>query len=176
MMPIRQTGAALFVSLIILLLVSIIGVSSLRSTVFQERMAFNSQLKNITFQGAESGIGAVLSAMESDGELLTAAYKGTELSPHVVCITYASGLVEGDCGDGQSIDSRGLLKVTTKSYFVDQKLLSNTDQSAFLDYEFATRGMGAAIQTTAFDSESVQQWKKVAPAQQFSDYKNLLGY
>jgi len=57
--PTRQYGGAtlLFV-LIMLLVVSIIGVSSVRSTLIQERMASNTNIRNVAFEAAEAALAA----------------------------------------------------------------------------------------------------------------------
>ncbi len=57
--PKQQQGVALAVSLIFLVLITIIGVTSIRSTTMNELMAANSQQKSTTFQIAESVIEGV---------------------------------------------------------------------------------------------------------------------
>lgn len=49
----RQTGAALIVSLIMLLLLTVVGISSVRMTSLQERMAGNLQFRTKAFERAE---------------------------------------------------------------------------------------------------------------------------
>lgn len=49
-----QRGAALIVSLIVLLVVTLLGLSSMESALMQERMASNSQNENLAFQASES--------------------------------------------------------------------------------------------------------------------------
>ena len=49
----RQKGAALIVSLVMLLLLTIVGVSSVRMTSMQERMAGNLQFRTTAFEWAE---------------------------------------------------------------------------------------------------------------------------
>jgi type IV pilus assembly protein PilX len=51
-----QRGAALVVSLIILLLMTIIGVSSMQTTTLEERMAGNLRDQNLAFQSAEAAL------------------------------------------------------------------------------------------------------------------------
>ena len=46
----RQSGAVLVISLIVLLIVTVLGVGSMETAVFQERMAANAQNKNVAFQ------------------------------------------------------------------------------------------------------------------------------
>ncbi len=57
--PNKQQGVALAVSLIFLVLITIIGVTSIRGTTMNELMAANSQQKSMTFQVAESVIEGV---------------------------------------------------------------------------------------------------------------------
>jgi len=57
--PHKQQGVALAVSLIFLVLITIIGVSSIRGTTMNELMAANNQQKSMTFQVAESVIEGV---------------------------------------------------------------------------------------------------------------------
>jgi len=49
-------GATLLFVLIMLLVVSIIGVAAARSTLMQERMASNTQIRNVVFEAAESAL------------------------------------------------------------------------------------------------------------------------
>ena len=58
--PGRQSGAVLFVSLVMLLLVSIIGVAGIRSVVMEKNMSTNNQYEMLVFQGAESAIEGIL--------------------------------------------------------------------------------------------------------------------
>ena len=57
----HQTGAVLMISLVILLILTLLGVSGMNTTVLQERMAGNVQEMNTAFQAAEAGL--------RDGEL-----------------------------------------------------------------------------------------------------------
>lgn len=50
----RQEGAVLVVTLMILLVVTLLTVSNMRSSVLQEKMAGNTNDRNVAFQAAES--------------------------------------------------------------------------------------------------------------------------
>ena len=54
--PKRQAGAVLIVSLVVLLIVTMIGVSSMRGSVLEEKMAGNVRDRNVAFQTAESAV------------------------------------------------------------------------------------------------------------------------
>ena len=52
----QQAGVALFMSLVMLLIITILGLSSVQTTTMQERMARNARDSNLAFQAAESAI------------------------------------------------------------------------------------------------------------------------
>ena len=54
----RRNGAVLIISLIILLLLTIIGMTAIQTTLLEEKMAGNLQEQNIAFQAAESALRA----------------------------------------------------------------------------------------------------------------------
>ncbi len=56
--PQSQSGAALIVALIFLLLMTMLGTSSMRTSTMQERMAGNMRDWNLGFQGAEASLRA----------------------------------------------------------------------------------------------------------------------
>lgn len=54
--PHKQQGVVLVVSLLILLVLTLLGISSLDGSIMEEKMATNSQMATTTFQKAESSI------------------------------------------------------------------------------------------------------------------------
>ena len=64
-MPGRQRGVVLAVSLIMLLVITLLGVTAMQSTLLQERMAGNVREVNMAFQAAEAAL--------RDGEKVLAA-------------------------------------------------------------------------------------------------------
>ena len=61
--PGKERGAVLIIGLIMMLLLTIIGLASIRGSDLQERMAGNMRDRNLAFQSAEAGLRA--------GELVT---------------------------------------------------------------------------------------------------------
>jgi len=61
----KQSGAVLIVSLIMLLLLTLIGVSSSQVTGLEEKMASNSRDQNLAFQAAETALRAGEAKIES---------------------------------------------------------------------------------------------------------------
>ncbi len=53
---VKQQGAVLVVSLILLLIMTLIGVSAMRTTILEEKMAGNYRDSNIAFQAAEAAL------------------------------------------------------------------------------------------------------------------------
>jgi type IV pilus assembly protein PilX len=52
----RQSGSALIVSLIFLLVMTVIGVAAMRNSIMQERMSGNARDWNLAFQAAEAAL------------------------------------------------------------------------------------------------------------------------
>ena len=54
--PRRQKGVALVVALVLLLVVTVLGLASMRGTVLQERMTANTYDRSLAFQAAEAAL------------------------------------------------------------------------------------------------------------------------
>lgn len=54
--PLQQRGAILVTSLLLLLVLTVLGITTLRMTTMQERMAGNTRDMGLAFQGAEAGL------------------------------------------------------------------------------------------------------------------------
>ena len=61
-----QRGMALLVSLVFLLLLTLIGISSMQNATLQEKMASSVTLRNQSFQGAEAALRVGESAVQLD--------------------------------------------------------------------------------------------------------------
>jgi type IV pilus assembly protein PilX len=61
----RQSGAVLITGLIILLVMTIIGVSSMQTVILEEKMAGNLRDRNVAFQAAEAGLQMGLTYLEA---------------------------------------------------------------------------------------------------------------
>ncbi len=67
-LPHQQKGAALAVGLFFLLILTIVGLTAVRMTTQQGRMAASYQFQNTTFQGAESAIRGVVAEIRDEIE------------------------------------------------------------------------------------------------------------
>ena len=73
----RQTGVALVISLILLVLVSILGLAGIRSTGMQQKMAANYRDAELSFQATESALRGAETTMLAQGNELLPSNDGT---------------------------------------------------------------------------------------------------
>lgn len=71
----RQGGAVLIVSLLVLLVMTIIGVTAMQTTTFEEMMAGNMRDRNLAFQAAETAMRDAETLIA--GAWTTAVFNGT---------------------------------------------------------------------------------------------------
>lgn len=164
-----QQGAALFVALIILLLVSMMGVSAMKGGLFHERMAFNAQAEEMTFQAAETAIGGVIQeARRPSSTLLSELTTSSALKTH--CVTGNNSLVVGGCA-GATLDQRAKLQAEAQSRFFRTRPLMGTDAVSLVDNQFYTIGKGTFLDSVdlPFKNSNRQEWSKKGPGDtQFS--------
>lgn len=73
--PRGEAGAALVMSLVILLILTIIGIAAMNTSSFEERMAGNVQESTLAFEAAESGVNQALTT--AGAFVLTSATSNT---------------------------------------------------------------------------------------------------
>jgi len=76
-----QRGMALLVSLVFLLLLSLIGISSMQNATLQEKMAGSLALRNQSFQRAEAALRVGESAVQRDNYSLAACSGNRQCLP-----------------------------------------------------------------------------------------------
>ena len=67
----HQRGAALIVSLIILVIMTMLGLAAIRGVTQQERMAGNSQSRSVSFQAAEKALRDIEQTIEAASPRIT---------------------------------------------------------------------------------------------------------
>ena len=110
----QQAGAALFMALIILLVVSIMGVAAMRTSSMASRIAMGTQLDAMVFEAAESAIVEsmifITEANASDDpevfELIVGLFNGESL---VWCYPSSGVRIARSCKDAEVMDARGAL-------------------------------------------------------------------
>jgi Tfp pilus assembly protein PilX len=118
----KQRGVALFVCLMILLILSLLGISALRMTMSQGMMAAGSLASNIATQAASSGINQAITDGENDlssrnvlptvaGQSVTRCLVAGQTTPGLTPEGLTIVTLSGACKDqtvGKSSDDRGV--------------------------------------------------------------------
>ncbi len=118
-----QRGAVLAVALILLLVITIVGLSTVQTTGLEEKMAANSQFKNMAFQASETAIEEALDDSQYLSNAYTSSVQSTSWPTKSVATSGASltvsseaqfievtrGIVEDESGTSISLDSNALL-------------------------------------------------------------------
>lgn len=83
--PYDQQGVALFISLVVLIVITLLGMSSIQTTTLQQKMTANQQLSAFAFQGAEAAL------TDAERQLETASHD----RPYIRTITDQKGKGSG---------------------------------------------------------------------------------
>lgn len=137
-----QRGAVLLVSLIILLMVSVLGISAMRSSIFANKVATGVQADAMTFEAAETAIAVTYGNMQANNSLQTVFSPGYNTT---TCIA-ASGSSDGSCTNNSFFDARSLVQAEAYAYFGGYKAVTGSQistsggSSLFVDYKINILG------------------------------------
>lgn len=140
-----QSGAVLLVSILILLMVSVLGISAMRASIFSSKVATGIQADAMTFEAAETAIAVTYGGMLADNSLQTSFSPGYHSQ---ICISQTA-INSGSCGNDAFLDARDLLKAEAFSYFGGYKALSGSQISVsgganlFVDYKVNILGQSS---------------------------------
>ena len=143
--PVRQSGVALFATLIILLVITVLATSSIGVTSLEQTMAVNAQAENMAFQASESVINQ---AMADDSVLLRAIEIAPDWEPVL-------GLV------GPPVDSSAAVKHMGTGFVSGFSL--GLESGMFGAYRFEIVGTGT-VGSTNIQVGTTQGVYKVAPS------------
>ena len=104
----RQSGVALIVGLIVLLLLTLITVTAIRMTTLEERMASNLRNQSIAFQAAETALREAEAFIASNAT----EFKPLRLSNGPFQNTTESPCVNGLCGTTDPLQSDNIYSAT----------------------------------------------------------------
>ena len=101
----RQSGVTLIVTLVMLVLITLVGVSSIRNSTMDERMAGNSRDRDKALQAAEAAVRNCL------GKILAETYTGTPLTPATppvweVAANWTNSSIEVDLGAAAKLSAQ----------------------------------------------------------------------
>ncbi|MGB5834886.1 MAG: pilus assembly protein [Thiohalocapsa sp.] len=95
-----QPGAVLVLGLVVLLVITVVGVTGMRTTVMQERMAGNMRQNNTALQAAEAALQAGLAYIEGKASPPIANSSGSEHVWPACSVDEASADLDGgSCGN-----------------------------------------------------------------------------
>ncbi len=77
----NQQGVTLLVAMVILILVSLIGVTALKNASVEEQMSANLYQKNLTFQASESAVESTINDKNLQRQVLTSATSVSSVVP-----------------------------------------------------------------------------------------------
>lgn len=144
----KQSGVALFVCLMILLIISMLAISALRMSMSQTQVATSSLAADIVFQAAETAINKTVIEGEADLNdrvILPVSYD----APITRCISAASTTTTaGACGSSVYADSKAVTKATVVIS------VANPDDPAV-----AKRNLQAMVAFGAVPGVSIEQFK-----------------
>ncbi len=128
----RQDGAALAVSLILLVAMTILGVSALNSSRLAERVSSNAQQKAITFETAESVLMDISSAPDYQQKLEASRTSPIEPDPvemNAETVDLTALLDQFGKGGTTSVDVEAELSIQ----FCGEGIINGTEMSSTLD-------------------------------------------
>lgn len=129
----RQTGVALVVGLVMLLVVTLIAVAGMSSSTMHETMSANAQNINRTFQAAESSVGALTGVLTGgDVSLLQTALSNGE---GVMTGTTAFDIDDEDISSDYAVTYLGEVAVTSGS-----SMDANESTTLLKGYRFELQG------------------------------------
>ena len=190
----QTRGAVLLVVLVLLLSVSLAGVSSLRNGIYQQRMVSNSQVDVFALQATESAISAVL----EEGQLIVSqqegdSYFGRAMSRGKQVNCFDGSKYSKEQEDCQTLavfgsanaSNQGVSKKTPVgklySYAVTERQgvvpAPGYDVDQFVFYVFDTTGVGYIGSGNSVDSRyehaNTQRWKRFGVVSGFDALKPL---
>lgn len=139
-----QRGAALLVALLILIVVSVLGVSAMKTSMFAAKVATGTQADAMVFEAAESSVADMYEVLGNldDVSLTTFLDSGVVLRR---CLLNSGGR-DGACSSGDSMDARNVITASSAASEDGYVLISGNQASTtantptFVDYSINIQG------------------------------------
>jgi|DeeseametaMP1372_FD_contig_81_45853_length_1102_multi_5_in_0_out_0_2 type II secretory pathway pseudopilin PulG len=108
-----QQGVALVVTLLLLVVLALMGVSAMRMSMFNARISTGAQLSAMTFHAAESSLAYTYDeVLDNSSPMLLILLDGT---PVRRCQQATAPSSQGACAQTSRFDSRGLLQAQSRT-------------------------------------------------------------
>lgn len=172
----RQKGAALIIALLILIVISILGISAMRMSLFNARIATGAQASTMAFQASESALQAVYEeALDADEggqnnvilRALRKRFVDNVFEVQERCVTTTTPYKLGSCGSGDWMDSRELVTASSKTVVKDKIrtiygnaiTMTGSQGTIVVWYDFVTAANGE-MAGLGVESHNVQEFSR----------------
>jgi len=149
----QQQGAVLIIGLIMLLLLTVIGMSSIRGTDLQERMAGNARDHNLAFQATEAAVRSAENYLS--GASISAYSNGAGYHKDLTGPTSPILWSPQDWGTGEVVGTKEVVKIA------DNTLKGISEQPKYvieqLEVTIAPGNYGSAVDQQSVDSMSERE-------------------
>ncbi len=175
MTPVKfENGSTLFMSLLLLLAISLLGLNSIKGTGVNTRLSANSIATERTFQAAESAIDRIF--LEGSQDETDAFFIAMHVGEQYNCITH-DGIKASKCERTDVFDSYGnfssefgnTLFAASKTKHIGEGPAAGYDTKLFATQVFETTGASfyAPEMRVNYATENVLHWKRFGPATGF---------
>ncbi len=108
----HEQGVALLIALLILVVVSLMGITAMKTSMFSAKIATGTQVDAMAFEGAESSVSDAFKKLEN----MSSDDLQSFLSGEVMHRCLSSGAaIDGVCGPSSRMDSRDLIKAGSRT-------------------------------------------------------------
>ncbi|MCK0155200.1 PilX N-terminal domain-containing pilus assembly protein [Alcanivorax sp. S6407] len=108
-----QRGVALVVTLLLLVVLALMGVSAMRMSMFNARIATGAQLSAMTFTTAESSLASTYNEVVDTNSIMLLSLLDGETVRR--CQKANDAQANGTCAEADRFDSRGLLQAQSRT-------------------------------------------------------------
>ncbi|EKF74492.1 hypothetical protein A11A3_08725 [Alcanivorax hongdengensis A-11-3] len=134
----------MLIALLILVVVSLLGISAMKTSLFASKVATGTQADAMVFEGAETAISEAYKEFdEMNSTQLSNFMDGGNM---IRCVEKGAPRKTGLCAGADYSDARGLIKVSSDSSVKGYQLISGAQVSAtsnggtFVDYQLEIQG------------------------------------
>ncbi|HCP01920.1 MAG TPA: PilX protein [Pseudomonas sp.] len=116
----KQQGAALLVAMVMLLIATVIGLASIRSTTLSEKMSSNMYDRSLSYQAAEAALLAGEAAVEADQTVGRDCMVSSVPCPPIPANTFKKNDSAGWTSVGQAFRVNSSLLGSTPQYYIER--------------------------------------------------------
>lgn len=157
----RQQGGALLVAMILIFMLSIMGISSMRGSTLERRMASNSVQAATTFQGAESGSEVMLNDKDNLADAITIANVEAVMVGEMALSPKLNKIIDMK----QAIGMESEAEVQFTGFGPAYGYSAGNASSNFMAYRFEVKA-DAKIKAVSSNASVIQGAYRIAPGRQ----------